>query len=124
MIGEAVFARCLSSLKEERVEASKNLKGPKGAEFNGDKKVFLEDIRQVCLNHPFKNVDSVALLPLFLAVQQRKGSVVCSSSIINTMLCVFRLSMPPRSSRMPRGSCCSDRQPKSLAGRSTMVGSL
>ncbi|MGH0121715.1 UNVERIFIED_CONTAM: hypothetical protein FKN15_000187 [Acipenser sinensis] len=47
MDGEAVFARCLSSLKEERVEASKHLKGPKGAEFNGDKKVFLEDIRQV-----------------------------------------------------------------------------
>ncbi|MGH0168544.1 UNVERIFIED_CONTAM: hypothetical protein FKN15_054905 [Acipenser sinensis] len=46
MDGEAVFARCLSSLKEERVEASKHLKGPKGAEFNGDKKVFLEDIRQ------------------------------------------------------------------------------
>ncbi|MGH0156820.1 UNVERIFIED_CONTAM: hypothetical protein FKN15_032614 [Acipenser sinensis] len=46
LIGEAVFARCLSSLKEERVEASKHLKGPKGPEFNGDKKVFLEDIRQ------------------------------------------------------------------------------
>ena len=27
-IAEAVFARCLSALKEERVEASKTLKGP------------------------------------------------------------------------------------------------
>ena len=45
LIGEAVFARCLSSLKEERVEASKLLKGPK-VSFQGDKKDFVECIRQ------------------------------------------------------------------------------
>ncbi|XP_030078314.1 kinesin-like protein KIF1B isoform X4 [Microcaecilia unicolor] len=45
LIGEAVFARCLSSLKRERIEASKHLKGPKLTPFSGDKKVFLEDIR-------------------------------------------------------------------------------
>ena len=45
--GEAVFARCLSSLKEERVEASKSLSGPSGSTFSGDKKQFLEDIRKV-----------------------------------------------------------------------------
>jgi 6-phosphogluconate dehydrogenase len=45
LIGEAVFARCLSALKEERVEASKVLTGPK-LEFNGDKKAFIECIRQ------------------------------------------------------------------------------
>ncbi len=28
LIGESVFARCLSALKEERVEASKVLSGP------------------------------------------------------------------------------------------------
>ncbi len=28
LIGESVFARCLSSIKEERVRASKELKGP------------------------------------------------------------------------------------------------
>jgi len=43
LIGEAVFARCLSALKDERVQASKVLKGPK-ADFKGDKKKFLEDI--------------------------------------------------------------------------------
>lgn len=43
LIGEAVFARCLSALKDERVQASKILKGPK-AQFKGDKKQFLEDI--------------------------------------------------------------------------------
>jgi 6-phosphogluconate dehydrogenase len=42
LIGEAVFARCLSALKEERVAASKVLTGPK-PEFTGDKKAFLED---------------------------------------------------------------------------------
>ncbi|KAF3860305.1 hypothetical protein F7725_000560 [Dissostichus mawsoni] len=31
LIGEAVFARCLSSLKDERVEASRSLSGPQGA---------------------------------------------------------------------------------------------
>lgn len=46
LIGEAVFARCLSSLKAERVKASQILKGP-GAKFTGDKKQFVDDIRQV-----------------------------------------------------------------------------
>lgn len=45
--GEAVFARCLSSLKDERVQASKLLDGPKMTQFSGNKKVFLEDIRKV-----------------------------------------------------------------------------
>lgn len=45
LIGEAVFARCLSALKEERVEASKILAGPKET-YNGDKKAFVEDLKQ------------------------------------------------------------------------------
>ncbi|MHC4395264.1 MAG: decarboxylating NADP(+)-dependent phosphogluconate dehydrogenase [Planctomycetota bacterium] len=45
LIGEAVFARCLSALKEERVAASKILTGPK-PEFAGDKKVFVDDLQQ------------------------------------------------------------------------------
>jgi len=43
LIAEAVFARCLSSIKEERVEASKVLKGPK-VKFDIDKKQFLLDL--------------------------------------------------------------------------------
>jgi len=43
LISEAVFARCLSAMKDERVEASKVILGPK-AKFNGDKKAFLKDI--------------------------------------------------------------------------------
>ncbi|XP_017359269.2 6-phosphogluconate dehydrogenase, decarboxylating [Cebus imitator] len=46
LIGEAVFARCLSSLKDERIQASKKLKGPQKFQFDGDKKSFLEDIRK------------------------------------------------------------------------------
>ncbi|XP_015737871.1 6-phosphogluconate dehydrogenase, decarboxylating [Coturnix japonica] len=46
LIGEAVFARCLSSLKEERVQASKLLNGPKLTQFSGNKKAFLEDVRK------------------------------------------------------------------------------
>ncbi len=45
LIGEAVFARCLSALKEERVAASKVLTGPK-PEFKGDKQAFIEDLKQ------------------------------------------------------------------------------
>jgi 6-phosphogluconate dehydrogenase len=45
LIGEAVFARCLSALKEDRAAASKVLRGPK-AKFRGDKKAFTEDLRK------------------------------------------------------------------------------
>jgi 6-phosphogluconate dehydrogenase len=45
LIGEAVYARCLSAMKEDRVAASKILSGPK-TKIDGDKKAFIEDIRQ------------------------------------------------------------------------------
>jgi len=45
LIGEAVFARCLSALKEERVAAAKLLKGPR-AKFKGDSSKFIEDLRK------------------------------------------------------------------------------
>ena len=43
LIGEAVFARYLSSLKDERVEAAKQLKGP-SVNFSGDKQKVLKDL--------------------------------------------------------------------------------
>ena len=46
LITEAVYARCLSAQKEERVRASKVLSGPKEEKFTGDKKQFIEDVRQ------------------------------------------------------------------------------
>ncbi len=45
LVSEAVFARCLSAIKDERVAASKVLSGPKPA-LSGDKKAFVEDIRK------------------------------------------------------------------------------
>ena len=45
LIGEAVFARCLSAMKEERVAASKLFKGDV-APFTGDKKQFIDDLRK------------------------------------------------------------------------------
>ncbi|MDD6309076.1 MAG: decarboxylating NADP(+)-dependent phosphogluconate dehydrogenase, partial [Clostridia bacterium] len=44
LIGEAVFARCLSAIKEERVAASKVLTGP-APKFEGDRDAFINDIR-------------------------------------------------------------------------------
>jgi 6-phosphogluconate dehydrogenase len=43
LIAEAVFARCLSALKGERVAASKVLSGPEIA-FDGDKAAFVKDL--------------------------------------------------------------------------------
>ena len=42
-VAEAVFARCISAIKEERVAASKILKGP-GKKYRGSKKALLEAI--------------------------------------------------------------------------------
>lgn len=44
LISEAVFARCLSAQKDERVEASKVIRGP-DIKFSGEKKAFVDDIR-------------------------------------------------------------------------------
>jgi len=44
LIGEAVFARCLSAMKDERVAAAKVIHGPK-VSFVGDKKVFVDDLK-------------------------------------------------------------------------------
>lgn len=48
LIAESVFARCISALKDERVEASKVLIGP-AKSFTGDKTAFIEDLRQAVL---------------------------------------------------------------------------
>lgn len=45
LIGEAVFARCLSALKDERLKASVVLPGS-SVKFAGDKKEFLEHLRK------------------------------------------------------------------------------
>jgi 6-phosphogluconate dehydrogenase len=46
LIGESVFARCLSAIKEERVEASKILEGPLGQAATADRADFIENVRR------------------------------------------------------------------------------
>ncbi len=46
VITEAVFARCLSAIKDERVAAGKVLKGPAAYKFDGDRKEFIESVRR------------------------------------------------------------------------------
>jgi 6-phosphogluconate dehydrogenase len=44
LIGEAVFARCVSAQKEDRVAASKVISGPE-VKFEGDREAFLDSLR-------------------------------------------------------------------------------
>src|SRR5699024_3703285 len=46
LITESVFARTISSMKDERVRASKVLVHPEVAPFEGDKEAFIEEIRK------------------------------------------------------------------------------
>ena len=46
IITESVFARFISAMKQERVEASKVLSGPESKPFNGDRVAFIESIRK------------------------------------------------------------------------------
>jgi 6-phosphogluconate dehydrogenase len=46
LIGESVFARCLSALKDERVAAAKVLEGPSPTKGVRDRTEFIEDVRR------------------------------------------------------------------------------
>ncbi|HEY6850705.1 MAG TPA: decarboxylating NADP(+)-dependent phosphogluconate dehydrogenase [Terracidiphilus sp.] len=46
LIGESVFSRCLSALKEERVAASNLLQGPADKTASLDRVAFIEDVRR------------------------------------------------------------------------------
>lgn len=46
IITESVFARFISAMKEERVNASKVLRGPAAQDFTGDKEAFIESVRK------------------------------------------------------------------------------
>jgi 6-phosphogluconate dehydrogenase len=46
LIGEAVFARCLSALKQERVAASKVLHEPAKPSSDGNREAFIEEVRR------------------------------------------------------------------------------
>jgi 6-phosphogluconate dehydrogenase len=46
LIGESVFARCLSALKDERVAAAKVLVGPTAAKVTTGREEYIEDVRR------------------------------------------------------------------------------
>ena len=46
IITESVFARFISAMKQERVEASKILNGPEAKPFEGNREAFIESIRK------------------------------------------------------------------------------
>jgi 6-phosphogluconate dehydrogenase len=46
LVTEAVYARALTALKNERVQASQVLKGPRGGKYSADHKAFIEQVRQ------------------------------------------------------------------------------
>lgn len=46
LIGEAVFARFLSAMKEEREDASDLISGPNKTKYEGSREEFLEDLRK------------------------------------------------------------------------------
>jgi 6-phosphogluconate dehydrogenase len=67
-ITEAVFARCLSALKAERVIASKVLPGPTAAAYSGDKNALIAQVRDAlyaskvcCYAQGFQLMDAAAL---------------------------------------------------------------
>ena len=70
LIGEAVFARFLSALKEERVAAARMLQGPR-PDFTGDRQTFLTDIRRAL--YAAKIISYTQGYMLFRAASQKYG---------------------------------------------------
>src|SRR3970282_2163818 len=70
LIGGAVFPRCLSAIKEERVAASAVLSGPT-PRFAGDRKAVVEDIRQAL--YASKIVSYAQGYTLMRAAAQERG---------------------------------------------------
>ena len=102
LIGEAVFSRCLSSLKGERTRASEKLQGPK-PNFTGDRKEFIANLEQalyaskiISYAQGFMLMQAVSFLPT-------------KPSDCNRRMLTIHLR-PPRttagSSRSPRSPSC------------------
>jgi 6-phosphogluconate dehydrogenase len=71
LIGESVFARCLSSLKDERVRASKVLSGPKNFSTVSESARFIEDVR--CALYCSKIISYAQGYMLLRAAEQEFG---------------------------------------------------
>lgn len=89
LIGEAVFARCLSSIKAERGRAAKVLQGPT-PNFTGDKKEFLANLEQALYASKI-----ISYAQGFMLMQTVSGHVHCCLG-----------SFSPRRLRQPWSWCC------------------
>lgn len=85
LIGEAVFARCLSSIKEERVRASKAISGPQKEPFKGDKQQFIDDLEQALYASKLISYTQGFIL------MRETAKEVCPS--VSSELCLLSLSL-------------------------------
>ena len=71
LIGESVFARCLSALKDERTAASKILNGPANVKTIADKAEFIEEVR--CALYCSKMISYAQGYMLLRAAEKEEG---------------------------------------------------
>jgi 6-phosphogluconate dehydrogenase len=76
LIGEAVFARCLSSLKEERGRASTMLKGPT-PNFSGNKAEFVDNLEQALYASKIISYAQGFMLIQNVSIRANLTDVVC-----------------------------------------------
>ena len=80
LIGEAVFARCLSAIKDERVRASKIISGPQKETFRGDKQQFIDDLEQAL--YASKIISYAQGFQLMQEVRKRPYHICLSCGVI------------------------------------------
>lgn len=98
LIAEAVLGRCLSSIKDERVEASSRLEFVgRVKEFDGSKEQFLDDLEQALYASKI-----ISYAQGFMLMQE-----VCHHSLPSFMPHRERIADPFISSRLPRSTAGS-----------------
>ena len=85
-----MFARCLSSLKDERVIASKQLKGPL-ITFKGDKAKFVKDLKQVQLKFEAAILKQFVFHSLVVIFAYIAPSLLQESAFLTSLVCLSML---------------------------------
>jgi 6-phosphogluconate dehydrogenase len=78
LVTEAVFARCLSAQKDERVAAASVLKGPE-PRFTGDRKAFIDDVEMAL--YASKIVSYAQGFALMTAMARESGWTINSGAV-------------------------------------------
>ena len=102
LIGEAVFARCLSALKSQRVAAAKVLSGPSGAateaaaaSLKADKASFIESIRQALLASKIVSYAQVTGRPTATTATATATTTTAAATTTTTAAAAVSSSPPP-----------------------------